>query len=247
MRHYRYDGTFAGYMTAVYIAWHDGLKNVVAITPSDGEADLFHSLVPVRTDTNKVKKIVEALEQQCGQHTMHILYYAFMSELPDREMKLLDFLQQAFYWKADFLNHRKDPEIWEICDWCRKVSNERQKLLGLMRFGELENGMLYAMIKPSANVVPLVAAHFADRLRNENWVIHDVKRGIGAYYDGKQIVLVEIVKSQVPTYGKDELEFRRLWQEYYRHIGIKERKNNQLRQSFMPKKYWQYLVELETP
>ena len=247
MRHYRYDGTFSGYMTAVYIAWYGGLKNVAAITPNDGEADLFNVLVPVTTDDSKVKKIVTALEQQCGHETIHMLYYAFMSELPEREMKLLQFLRQAFYWKSNFLNHRRDPIIWEICEWCRKVGNERQKLLGLMRFGELENGMLYAMIKPSANVVPLMAAHFADRLHNEDWVIHDTNRGVGACYSGKQLVLVKIIKPQVPTYSKDEQEFRRLWQEYYRHIGIKERKNDRLRQSFMPKKYWQYLVELHIP
>lgn len=242
---YTYDGTFFGYLSAVFDGWHRGVKTIDDIHPI-ADMSLFGDEWASQTDDTKAGRILASLQQQCGRRTTHLLYYAFLAEQPHREMKLLRYMQRAFSLKEQFMNHLSEPDIWEIRQWARKSSNERHKLLGLLRFREVENGMLYGAIAPTCCVVPVMAPHFAARLANESWVIHDTKRHMGVYYDKQCMTIVDIPKTEsiIPVTA-DEEAFAALWKEFYRTIAIKERSNDALRRSFMPKKYWPYIIEMK--
>ncbi len=43
--------------------------------------------------------------------------------------------------------------------------------------------------------------------------------------------------------AEEELEFQRLFKEYYQHIAIQERKNTKLMLNFMPRRYHKNLLE----
>ena len=49
---------------------------------------------------------------------------------------------------------------------------------------------------------------------------------------------IDIKKFDSEDYYED------MWKEFYKTIGIKERKNDRCRMNFMPKKYWKYIVEV---
>ena len=241
---YVYDGSFFGYLSAVFDAWHDGLQHTEDIR-CDGAGDLFGRQQYVPADGVKAKRILDGLQAQCGGKTCHFLYYAFLAEQPQREMKLLQYIRQAFRLKGEFLHHLSEPAVWEVRQWARKTGNERHKLLGLARFQELKGGMLYCPLAPTCCVVPVMAPHFVKRLGSEEWVIHDRQRRIGVYYDRHEAVLVDIPKvlQRVGVSAQEE-EFAALWKQYYRTIAIAERRNDPLRRQFMPKKYWPYIIEV---
>ena len=46
----------------------------------------------------------------------------------------------------------------------------------ILRFEELENGVLLGKVDPEADVLTLMAPHFADRFPMENWMIYDRRR-----------------------------------------------------------------------
>lgn len=240
---YSYDGTFFGYLSAVFDAWHQGIAQCGLIRPQ-GEVSLFDEPVPVPTDTGKARRILTALQQQCGSRAAHFLYYAFMAEQPQREEKLLVYLRLAFHYKKEFLHHLSDEPIWTVRQMARKTGNERHKLLGLLRFRELSDGLLYARLAPTCHVVPLMAPHFAARYPEERWVIHDVRRRLGVLYEKHELTLIEIPQTlQELSLSQDEAGFNRLWQMYYRTIAIPARRNETVRRSFMPEKYWPWLIE----
>lgn len=242
---YEYDGSFFGYLSAVFDAWHDGLGQVEDIR-CGGSGSLFSDVRFVDADMTKVRRIVEGLRTQCGARAGHFLYYAFLAEEEGREMTLLAYLRRAFCLKENFLHHLSEPLIWDVRQWARKTGNERHKLLGLLRFRELEGGMLYGAVAPSCCVVPVMAPHFLRRLPQEEWVIHDVRRRFGVYYDRRSLTIVEIPHaSDRPGLSPDEEQIAVLWQQYYRTIAISQRRNEKLRRQFMPKKYWKYLIEME--
>ena len=54
-------------------------------------------------------------------------------------------------------------------------------------------------------------------------------------------------KTSRSKYSGSEEDFRRLWKNYYRHMGIEERRNPRERRNFLPKKYWGLLTEMEDP
>lgn len=51
-----------------------------------------------------------------------------------------------------------------------------------MRFEERNENLLTARIQPKSNVLPVLAAHFADRLQPENWIILDTIRRFAAIH-----------------------------------------------------------------
>ena len=243
---YTYDGSFFGYLSAVFDGWHDGVHQNEDICLEAEEASLISESRFVTTDDGKAQRILDGLLRQCGPKACHYFYYAFLSEPKKGGMILLGYLRKAFYYKGTFLNHRSEADIWTVCQWARKTGNERHKLLGLARFQELSDGMLYCRLKPTCCVIPVMAPHFVRRLPGERWVLHDTGRGFGVYYDREKPVMVTIPDVQAePELSDNELAIERAWQNYYRTIAIPSRKNEALRRNFMPKKYWPTLIEMK--
>ena len=243
---YTYDGSFFGYLSAVFDGWHDGVHQIEDICLEAEEASLFSESRFVTTDDGKAQRILDGLLRQCGPKACHYFYYAFLSEPKKGGMIFLGYLRKAFYYKGTFLNHRSEADIWTVCQWARKTGNERHKLLGLARFQELSDGMLYCRLKPTCCVIPVMAPHFVRRLPGERWVLHDTGRGFGVYYDREKPVMVTIPDVQAePELSDNELAIERAWQNYYRTIAIPSRKNEALRRNFMPKKYWPTLIEMK--
>lgn len=242
---YSYDGTFFGYLSAVFDAWHDGLGQVEDICPDSELGLVFSQQRFVSADDGKARRILDALLAQCGAKPGHYLYYAFLAEQEGRGLALLQYLRWAFRYQGDFLRHLSEEPIWLVRQWARRTGNERHKLLGLARFQELSDGMLYCQLQPTCCVVPVMATHFVRRFPAERWVLHDTGRGIGVYYDGCQPVMVTIPKAAAPDLSADEKAIERVWQDYYRTIAIPSRRNEALRRSYMPKKYWSFLIEMK--
>ena len=68
---------------------------------------------------------------------------------------------------------------------------------------------------------------------------------IVSIYDKKDFHLAsgEDVKIIQDLSAREE-EFSKMWQDFYKMVAIKERKNEKCRRNFMPKKYWPYLLEV---
>ena len=45
---------------------------------------------------------------------------------------------------------------------------------------------------------------------------------------------------------KEEKDIENLWLTFFETIGIEERKNKRCQMNFMPKKYWKYMIEMES-
>jgi len=93
----------------------------------------------------------------------------------------------------------------------------------------------------------ILAPHFKTRLPNDNWIIHDLSRGIGAVYDKEKndYILCGLENSSEIIHSEEENAFRKIWQRYWKEIAIPERKNPKCQLNFMPKRYWKHLTETE--
>lgn len=241
---YVYDGTFAGFLSAVYRIYHDGTGQMGSISASRGSGDLFGEETEVATDINHAETVADAFLKSCGTAAFRWLYRAFLCD-DDSEEYLFDYVRRGFKWGKSIYTHQGEVWMWEILRRSQMAGNEAEKFKGIVRFSELAEGMLYAPIHPTHHVLLLIVRHFQKRLSCEEWAIHDVGRHVAAYYDGKQvtIVRVESLKTDI-AYSQDEEGFRQLWRDYYRHMAIRERNNPTAQRSFLPKKYWAYLTEM---
>jgi len=130
----------------------------------------------------------------------------------------------------------------------KKVTYERHRMIGFMRFEETVDGVLYAKYSPDNNITHLLLNHFANRLSTQNFIIHDTKRNVVGVYNKKEhkFFTYTLNKKLAPIQvTNDEVFFQKLWKNYYKNVSIAERKNTKTMLNYMPKRYHHNLTELK--
>ena len=91
-----------------------------------------------------------------------------------------------------------------------------------------------------------MAGHFKNRLSNEYFIIHDIKRDIAIVYDKKDYYLSSLSNEQknILMNTDDKGEYENLWKQYFQSVNIEERKNPRLQKRMMPSRYWENMVEV---
>jgi len=120
-----------------------------------------------------------------------------------------------------------------------------------VRFKLTTDNIFYAVVEPDFNVLPLIKTHFENRYADQHWLIYDMKRNYGLYYDEQttEIVTMEVNENTLlknpETKILDDSEdiYQNLWKAYFKSTNIKSRKNMKLHLRHVPKRYWKYLTE----
>lgn len=146
-----------------------------------------------------------------------------------------------------------DPDVLELAKIYKRVDGERVHLMQFVRFQKAADGTFFAAVEPQFNALPLAVDHFKDRFADQRWLIYDVKRQYGYYYnltemeevtfeDPRQAHLVTGMLNET-LMDNDEKLFQKLWKTYFKSICIKERWNPRKHRQDMPVRYWKYLTE----
>lgn len=243
MKSYIYDGSFDGLLTAIYEAYYRGEKPNSILAKQDVQENLFVENIFIPTDVEKAQKVYNSIGTKISNTALSNVFYCFLSDLEDAGTLIFEYLQ--FGWKIgkDIDKYIADDRVLKIHKLKQKVTFEGHRMLGLVRFSQLSGDIYYAAIEPQYQIVGILASHFSKRLSDQHWIIHDVQRGMGAFYDKKDWVMKEIDMNPIQTINEEEIEVQRLWREYYKSIAIKNRINPRLQRRNMPARYWKYLVE----
>jgi probable DNA metabolism protein len=143
-----------------------------------------------------------------------------------------------------------DPDIFALRLAANKVAGEAHLLRGMARFQKTAQGVYFSAIGPKHNCLTLLLPHFTDRFSDQQWLLYDVRRGYGTFFDGKDR-LDAFVSEEDHRGGKlrddllaeDERLFQSLWKGYFKAVSIKERVNPKLQRRCMPRRFWPYLTE----
>lgn len=131
-----------------------------------------------------------------------------------------------------------------------RIGYEIHRLHGFVRFQRLPDGLYYARVTPDHPILPLLAPHFTARFADQRWLIHDLRRNAGVYYDGAHWhFLPEVAFPTAPEHALaacDPLEelCQAIWREYHGTIAISERTNPRLQKQRMPVRYWGNMTEM---
>jgi probable DNA metabolism protein len=244
MIYYVYDGTFDGLLTCIYEAFYRR-ENPDDIVPMDKlEENFLIQKLFINTDTEKSAKVYRTIEEKISVESLKRVFYAYLSELPKSGRNILKYLRLGFKIGRSIDDNLANDVVRTIDKISNKVTREKHLFLGILRFKMLENDILYAALEPEYNIVGLLAPHFSNRMSNENWIIHDVKRNVAAFYNKKEWVIRDFTIEDRLVLHEDEEEYEEMWQAYYKHMAIESRKNLRLKKNNMPMKYWKHLVEI---
>lgn len=240
---YVYDGSLEGMLCCIFEAFVLR-ERPVAIEAEDTLAPTLYEQRQIGTDPARAARVVRGLGQKVSRQAAGVVQCLYLSCRPGRELLALDFTRAAFRCGPQVTRHLGDAAVAQAVLTARQVFGEAHQYKGLLRFSDL-GGALAAEIAPKNQVLPLLAAHFSARLRNERFLIYDRTHRQALIWQRGSLQLVQAESYTPPPPTVEEQQARQLWRQFYRTIAIEARVNPALRRSNMPKWYWALLTELQ--
>lgn len=243
MIHYIYDGSFEGILTAIYHAYYNKEIPEQILSQDDLQESLMVRKVYIETDMEKADKVYHSVETKISKQAMKNIFYVYLSEERDRGTMIYQYLKLGWKMGKSIDGNLKNNHVLVVQNMYKKVSKEIHLMLGLVRFKELKNDLLYAAIEPDYNIVFALADHFAERISNERWIIHDIRRNIAVVYNKEEWLLTELkLKGDIELHQEEE-SYQKLWKQYFKSISIENKVNPRLQKGYMPVRYWKHLIE----
>lgn len=250
-RVFQCEDSLTGILSGVYDAWDSrlGHENVRLTVGEYGNMELFCEYEQVEPNAEKAGKVFRTIERRLGEEACEMIAQA--AAFPDDEKA--DAIYRMIVTGLHLPDGREvtamltHPQIRLVFELSRKVWHIAHRYMGFVRFSETEKGVLFARIGAEADILTLVAPHFADRLPREHWLIYDEKYHKAAVHPGGQpwFLLDEVDEACLAELkdSEDEECFRRLWKGFHRAIGVESRSNRQLQMSVMPMKFRKFMTE----
>ena len=242
---YIYDGSFDGLLTAIYDAYYNKDFPEQIVSRDNFIDNFLITKVYIQTDEEKSKKVHDAILQKISRHAMANIMYAYLSEHENAGIYILEYLRFGFKAGRIVDSYLADDRVNNINRLVTKVTREKHLLSGIIRFRLLQNNIYYAPIEPQYNTTCLLGKHFAERMSDQIFVIHDVKRSYGVFYDKNKWFMSDISIKEDIVFHENELFYQELWKQYFDYTTIKSRINPKLQSNHMPKRYWKYLIEMK--
>ena len=246
-----YDGSFDGLLTAVFESYELKYKKATIIRSSLASENLFDSTHSVITDKDKSERVWTAIKKKCTSEGRTRLFKAHLSELPEIDTTILDYLRLVFSSEGKIDTNYAHPSVLKLSKVAKMVSREKHRMDAFVRFRLTKDNIYFATIEPDFDVLPLNLKHFRNRYADQKWIIYDVKRAYGLFYDLEGVETIEITldknlnshSSKAIYFTPEELQIEELWQNYFKSTNIKSRANMKLHIKHVPKRYWKYLSE----
>ena len=247
-----YDYTFEGLLTCIFDAYFR--KTFPDLLLKEGEPlplfydETFH----VSTDERKAMRVWRGLEKKISHHALSALTYCWLSELPEVDKRLFRYIRKAIDSPRSIETNFADADVLELSKIYKKVDGERVHLMQFVRFQKAADGTFFAAVEPQFNALPLAVEHFKDRFADQCWLLYDLKREYGYYYDLKEATEVRFEEKEAHLLSgllgeelmdADEKLFQKMWKTYFKSIAIKERLNPKLHRQHMPARFWKYMPE----
>lgn len=248
---YAYDGSFEGLLSVLF-AVYDRKAAPNSIQPLGAvQAGLFAQPVQVDTDEATAARVWDGLLRYMDKEARTRLFHTFLSEAPDRELLVFRYADQAMRAGRDISDNYADDTVRRVAHLAQQMYREKHRMEAFVRFEKTSDGLFHATIDPDFDVLPLIAPHFTKRYADQRWLIFDRRRRYGLYYDLHRTDVVQFDteapqrRTDVSATVLDEREplFKLLWQSYFDHVNIPERKNLKLHRRHIPLRYWRYLSE----
>lgn len=245
-----YDGSFAGFLTAVFDVYEYKFCNPTICPEHQRQDSLFGQTHMVYTDQQKAERVWKGLKKYMLPKAINQVHKTFLSEQRGMEDMLLEYVQYVFKARADIAQDYSNHGARYVGDMAVKVHREKHRMEAFVRFQKTADDLFFSVVEPDFNVLPLIIRHFRERYADQKWLIYDKKRKYGIYYDMSKTSFVQI-DMETPignaelgsVLNESEHAYQQLWRDYFNSTNIKARKNMKLHIRHMPLRYWKYLTE----
>ncbi|HOO85015.1 MAG TPA: TIGR03915 family putative DNA repair protein [Prolixibacteraceae bacterium] len=247
-----YDGTFEGFLSVVFECYAHKIEPENICSEEQFQEVLFAQKQFVPSNPEHSTRVWKGWQKKISREIDQLPFLAFLSGEPGIEMKLLHFAKLAFASPVPVEGNYADPIILEIRKASRRVTQEAMRMLQFVRFQLTKDGFYFAAMRPRYDVLPMTLKHFRDRFADQQWVLYDLQRDYGFYYNletideitlDQKMFNLETGKAHNNILQENEEAYQSLWNNYCHNITIRERLNHKCQKNHMPKRYWKFLPE----
>lgn len=243
-----YDGSFNGFLTSVFIAFEEKIDVVDIQRNSRGQNELFSDTTTIFTHVEKAKRVWNGIRAK-SHNAITNVYFAFLSEMDGVELLLFSYIQKLMATKNG--SHTYTEEVMRIGQLARSVRREKQRMESFVRFGQTADKVKMAIIEPDYDVLPLISKYVRNRFPNEPWLVYDMKRKYGIFYNLEYVELISLNLSNVPftkvhkgdAFLGEGHDYQTLLTDYFKMAPLIAHINGKLHVQRSPKKYPKYLRE----
>lgn len=245
-----YDGSFNGFLTTIYKAFDEKLEVSDIQKNNATQRGLFSDTETVFTNIDKAKRVWNGISKK-GTASVKNIYFAFLSEQKGIELLLYRYVLKLF--SRDEILHLNfsDSTVVKISQLAKSVGREKHRMEAFVRFQLTKDDIYFANIEPDFDVLPLISKHFKSRYADQQWIIYDIKRKYGIYYDLETVEIISLNLKDIYTnsirksdvFNSKEYDYQDLWNNYFKSTNIKSRINMKLHTQHVPKRYWKYMSE----
>ena len=247
-----YDGTYSGFLSAVFDVYAYGQSRDALVCPTDTDAPLpLDAWVEVKTAEEHAERVVKRL---IALEIAETVFDAWLSREEEVENHLLAVIRMAISENATPMQKLWHPDVRCVAKAASRVGNEAHRYLQFVRFVRVDRGapcltehhpatgLYVADIEPEYDILPKIANHFARRFQDQCFIIRDKTHAQALVYDTNVCQIVtfpELLSAPLP----EDPQFASLWQGYFDAVAIPWRRNKKLQQQFVPLKYRRHMTE----
>ena len=191
-----YDRTFEGLLTAVFDAYFRKTFPDQLLSEGDALPLFCDETFTVITDEKKAERVWRGLQKKISSSALSSLTWCWLSELPEVDMLLFRYIRKNVDAPASIELNFGDEDVLEITKIWKKVNNERCRVTQFLRFQKAVDGTFFAAMEPLYNVLPVAINHFKNRFGSQRWLIYDLKREYGYYYDLETVTEVRFEEKE---------------------------------------------------
>jgi probable DNA metabolism protein len=244
---YRYDGSPDGLLCAIADALRRK-ESPAAIAGPERESLLFSDRVhAVQTDEMRADQVISYFRQKVSKEAARNLIHCLAGPFDGMELELLAYYRMGQQFGRMVDRDHADVHVHAVHQAARAVAREIHRFKGLIRFRKLRDGLFWAPFEPDYDIISALAPHFRQRLPDQRWMLHDLRRDRAVVWDGKRLyaeLQPESLLMENPL-SEDEAEVRKMWKTFFRNVSIEGRRNSKLQARCMPLRYWKWLPEVE--
>ena len=249
---YIIDGSLESLLCAVF-EWFERKPGTVLLkTELHYQPDAFTPAFHVQNDQRKADRVWKGLQNKLEKSWIRRFYCTFLSESADAYVSLFEFACYIFSNPRGAETNYGNEHVLALAQRARKVEREKHRMEAFIRFKHSADGIFYCGIDPDFNVLPLIMSHFKNRYADQRWIIYDLKRHYGLFYNLETVAEIHLDddaeknlnRIEEALLSNQENLYTQLWKDYFKSTNIAARKNTKLHVQHVPKRYWKYLTEI---
>ncbi len=260
-RVYICNDSITGIFSAVYDAWKAMLKFQREYSLKEiefgiaikgmAEQELFCEYIEIEENVKKAAAVEKLIQDHLGSQAYWCIYHAALSNDSQKADAILGTMLEArsIPVSRKIMEHLSHPKVLKVFELSRKVSNEAHFYKEIIRFEELQNGILFAEIEPRYQILTCLGNHFESRFPLENWMIYDkIHNMFLVHEENKHWILAYNQKIDIESAKKisrSEAIYAKLWKVFFESISIEERESYRRQRQHLPLRYRNHITEFQ--